>query len=93
MNKCETSPSLQYNCATDAMFLLRLVTGLAMGDSTCIGFTRSMEVKTLRTFDDSTKEINPIRKLVLQIHGQPDPVGCSAEGPALAGAASRPGSN
>jgi hypothetical protein len=75
MDKCGTSRSLQYNCATDAMFLLRLVTGLAMGDSTCLGFTRSVEIETLRAFDDRTNESNPIRKLVLQIQGQSDPVG------------------
>jgi hypothetical protein len=66
MDKSGISQSSQYQCGMDATFFLRLVTGLALGDSTCIGFTQSMDVESARVFDYHTNESDPIRKLILQ---------------------------
>jgi hypothetical protein len=66
MDKNGISQSSQYQCGMDATFFLRLVTGLALGDSTCIGFTRSVDVESARVFDYHTNESDPIRKLILQ---------------------------
>jgi len=69
MDKCGISQSSQYHCGKDATFLVRLVTGLALGHSTCIGFTRSMDLESARVFDYHTNESDPIRKLILQTTG------------------------
>ena len=71
MDKSGISQSSQYHCGKDATFLIRLVTGLALGHSTCIGFTRSVDLESARVFDYHTNESDPIRKLNLQM---PNPI-------------------